>query len=300
MKGIPPPVTDFCLARGYGKIRKATPLGGGSPENGVNNAARLDTDNGPLFLKVNAKAPPDMFEREAEGLTALATAIATMNRRTGWRGPALGVPRALLAGPGYILQEFLESGPKHDRYWEVLGMQLALMHQTTSDRFGFVNDNYIGRTPQINTWEANGYRFFADQRLLYQADLARRNKKLDAATYDSLLDLFAKLASLIPPQSACLIHGDLWSGNLHTGPDGEPVLIDPAAHYGWAEADLAMLTLFGSPPDSFFHAYDSVSPLQPGYRERFDLYNLYHLLNHLNLFGENYASSVRTIVERFI
>nr|MBI2905296.1 fructosamine kinase family protein [Chloroflexota bacterium] len=93
-----------------------------------------------------------------------------------------------------------------------------------------------------------------------------------------------------------------WGGNIHTGPQGEPALIDPATHYGWAEADLAMMTLFGGPPDSFFHAYASASarPLAPGYRERFDLYNLYHLLNHLNLFGEGYAGSVHSILRRYV
>ncbi|MEK7324190.1 MAG: fructosamine kinase family protein [Chloroflexota bacterium] len=289
---IPPTVKDFCHHNGYGAIRRATPLGGGC----INNASRLDTDNGPLFLKVNNTTPPDMFEREAEGLTALAAPNA------------IRVPKVLGVGPNFILQEFVEPA-KGDRdcyssqsgrpFWETLGEQLARLHLTASPRFGFPHDNYIGATPQINTWEDDGYTFFAEHRLRYQADLARRNRLLDSPNYQLLITFLPKLPFLIPPQPPSLLHGDLWSGNLHTGPNGEPVLIDPAAHYGWAEAELAMMTLFGSPPDSFFRAYESVRPLTPGYRDRFDLYNLYHLLNHLNLFGESYASSVRSILRRY-
>jgi fructosamine-3-kinase len=285
---IPQAVTDYCHAHGYGAIRNVQPLGGGC----INNASRLDTDNGPLFLKVNRSTPPDMFEREAEGLNALAAPRA------------IRVPAALCVGPDFILLEYIEPGPrKGDHvgrpYWETLGAQLAALHNTTSPRFGFAHDNYIGSTPQINTWEDDGCAFFAEHRLRFQAELARRNNLLNITDYRSLITVSNRLPSLIPPQPASIIHGDLWSGNIHTGPSGEPVLIDPAAHYGWAEAELAIMTLFGSPPDSFFRAYESVRSLAPGYRERFDLYNLYHLLNHLNLFGESYASSVRSILRHY-
>ncbi|MBM4425460.1 MAG: fructosamine kinase family protein [Chloroflexi bacterium] len=280
---LPPAVADYCRANGFGSIRRVTPLGGGC----INNASRLDTDNGPLFLKVNDSTPPDMFEREAEGLSALAAPNA------------IRVPKVLGAGPDFILQEFIEAGSRRSDFWETLGAQLAALHNTTSPQFGFDHDNYIGSTPQINIWEADGHNFFAAHRLRFQAELARRNGRLDLANYQLLITLLSKLPSLIPPQPASLLHGDLWSGNIHTGPNGEPVLIDPAAHYGWAEAELAMMTLFGSPPQSFFDAYESARPLAPGYRGRFDLYNLYHLLNHLNLFGESYGASVHAILQRY-
>ncbi len=283
---IPQPVVDYCLANDYGAIHRITPLGGGC----INNASRLDTDHGPLFLKVNRSTPPDMFEREAEGLNALATP------------KAIRVPAALCFGPDFILLEFIEPG-QGDRegrpYWETLGVQLGALHNTTSPRFGFEHDNYIGSTPQVNTWEDDGYIFFAEHRIRFQAELAHRNGLLDRANLQSLIFILPRLPSLIPPQPASIIHGDLWSGNIHTGPNGEPVLIDPAAYYGWAEAELAMMTLFGSPPSAFFSAYESVHPLASGYTERFDLYNLYHLLNHLNLFGEGYAGSVRAIIKRY-
>jgi len=293
---LPPPVLDFCLTHGYGPIRRAVPLGGGC----INNASRLDTDKGPLFLKTNSQAPPDMFEREAEGLAALTVP----------GGPRL--PKVLAVGQDFILQEFIAPGPRRgdgegnrwgDRkgrpYWETLGLQMAALHNVTSPRFGFTHDNYLGPTPQINDWEEDGYTFFAKQRLRYQAELAHRNGLLDSSDLQSLISLLPHLPSLLPPQPASILHGDLWSGNLHTDTQGGPVLIDPAAYYGWAEADLAMMALFGSPPDSFFRAYESVRPLTPGYRDRFDLYNLYHLLNHLNLFGQSYLGPIRAILRRY-
>ncbi|MBI4314709.1 MAG: fructosamine kinase family protein [Chloroflexi bacterium] len=283
---LPTALTDFCRANGYGGIRRTTPLGGGC----VNNASRLDTDSGPLFVKLNPGAPPDMFEREAEGLAALSVP----------GGPR--VPRVLCVGAGFIVQEYLHPAPRPHNFWESFGAQMAALHNVTAPRFGFAHDNYIGLTPQINIWADDGCTFFAEHRLRFQADLARRNRYIDSTDLRQIDSLVSHLSSLIPPQPASLLHGDLWGGNIHTGPQGEPALIDPATHYGWAEADLAMMTLFGSPPDSFFRAYASASarPLAPGYRERFDLYNLYHLLNHLNLFGEGYAGVVHSILRRYV
>jgi fructosamine-3-kinase len=258
-------------------------LGGGC----INNATRLETENGPLFLKRNDDCPADMFEREAEGLAALAIVD----------GPR--IPNVLLVGPDFILQEFIEAGARPANFWEVFGGQMAAVHNVTAPRFGFENDNYIGLTPQPNGWMEDGYAFFAERRLGYQGELARRKGLLDAGSLRLLEGLITKLPSLVPAQPGSLVHGDLWGGNVHNGPQGQPVLIDPAAHYGWAEAELAMMTLFGSPPMSFFMAYEDVRQLETGYRERFDLYNLYHLLNHLNLFGEGYAGSVRAILRKY-
>ena len=315
---LPPPVVNFCRANGYGEIRNSRALGGGC----INNASRLDTEAGPLFLKFNSSAPPDMFEREAEGLNALADLshppgplLSPEGREKGVpiqhdtpfpKGKGAGglgltprIPHVLSFGTDFILQEFIAPTPRRSDFWETLGAQMAALHSVTSPQFGFEHDNYLGSTPQINTWEADGYKFFAGHRLRYQADLASRKRLLDPADLQRIDSLIARLPDLIPSQPASLIHGDLWSGNIHTGPQGEPVLIDPAAHYGWAEAELAMMTLFGVVPSAFFRAYESVRPLSPHCAERFDLYNLYHLLNHLNLFGESYAGSVRTILRRY-
>ncbi len=319
---LPLPVVNFCRANGYGEIRSSRALGGGC----INNASQLDTEAGPLFLKLNPAAPPDMFEREAEGLNALASASLDLSHPPGpplspevgergvsfrhdtpfpsgkgarGLGPTPHIPLVLSFGQDFILQEFIAPAPRQSNFWETLGAQLAALHSVTSPQFGFEHDNYLGRTPQINTWEEDGHRFFSEHRLRYQANLARRNHRLDSNTHSSLISLVSHISFLIPPQPASLLHGDLWSGNILSGPQGEPVLIDPAAHYGWAEAELAMMTLFGSVPSAFFGAYESVRPLAPGYKERFDLYNLYHLLNHLNLFGESYVGSVRAILRRY-
>ncbi len=293
---IPQPVIDFCTQNGYGKIHSATPLGGGC----INNAARLETENGMLFLKTNEHCPSDMFEREAEGLNVLRPSPPTpLPSRTplDGRGESPRVPKVFCVGANFILLEYIEAGSRKNNFWETLGEQLAGLHLRTSPRFGFDHNNYIGATPQINTWEDDGYKFFGEHRLLYQSNLLKRN--FPTSNIQLLTSIVNKLPSLIPPQPASLIHGDLWSGNIHNDEQGAPVLIDPAAHYGWAEAELAMMNLFGSTPEKFFKAYESVRPLQSGYKERFDLYNLYHLLNHANLFGGSYLSSVMSIIHTY-
>ncbi|MEK7442979.1 MAG: fructosamine kinase family protein, partial [Chloroflexota bacterium] len=213
------------------------------------------------------------------------------------RGESPRVPKVFCVGANFILLEFIESGSRKNDFWEMLGEQLARLHLRTSPRFGFDHNNYIGSTPQINTWEEDGYKFFGEHRLLYQGELAKKNRLI--SNLQSLISILKKLPSIIPPQPASLLHGDLWSGNIHTDEDGNPVLIDPAAHYGWAEAELAMMNLFGSTPDKFFKAYESMRPLESGYKERFDLYNLYHLLNHANLFGGSYLSSVMSVIHKY-
>jgi fructosamine-3-kinase len=292
---IPQPIIDFCSQNGYGKIRHAASLGGGC----INNATRLETENGLLFFKTNSHCPRDMFEREAEGLSALAGFPSSLGR--GVRGEGeIRIPKVFLYDSNFILLEFIESGARKNNFWETLGEQLARLHLRTSPRFGFDHDNYIGSTPQINTWEEDGYKFFGEHRLLFQGELwSKGNQQSAFGNQKSFSNLIKRLPELIPPQPASLIHGDLWSGNVHVAADGSPVLIDPAAYYGWAEAELAMMNLFGSTPGNFFRAYESVRPLQKGYKERFDLYNLYHLLNHANLFGGSYGSSVRSILQRY-
>jgi fructosamine-3-kinase len=176
---------------------------------------------------------------------------------------------------------------------------LAALHDHTSDKFGFEHDNYCGRTPQPNTWTSDGYQFFKEHRLVYQARLAQHSGLLSTSDLQRVEALSNRLVELVPAQPASLIHGDLWTGNAETGPEGEPALIDPAAHYGWAEAELAMTTLFGSFPPDFYRAYEQTHPLEPGWRSRLPLYNLYHLLNHVNLFGRSYLPQVQRILDRF-
>ena len=145
----------------------------------------------------------------------------------------------------------------------------------------------------------NGHDFFREQRLRIQIKWANNKSLLDPKDIQKLEGLLLRLPELIPEQPASLLHGDLWSGNLITNRNGKPTLIDPAVYYGWAEADLAMTDLFGHYPDEFYQAYTNINPLEAGYRSRFPLYNLYHLINHLNLFGRGYLSQIRTILNQY-
>ncbi len=284
MPTLPSAVVRWLEAQGHGKVTQVLPVGGGC----INHGARLITASGAtFFLKTNPAAPADMFAREAEGLAAL--------RVPG--GPR--IPQAFLWGPDFLLLEDLAAARRHAEFWETLGRQLAALHQHTHSRFGFAHDNYLGRTPQPNPWTEDGVTFFAEHRLLYQARLAHRRGLLPSEDLRRAERLAGRLSRLIPPQPASLIHGDLWSGNVIPDAQGAPALIDPATHYGWAEAELGMTALFGGFPEAFYRAYIEVRPLTPGWRERWPLYNLYHLLNHLNLFGKSYYPAVKQTLQRY-
>ena len=228
-----------------------------------------------------------MFAREAEGLTELR------------KGDGPRFPEPYLHGEDFLLMEDLAPAPRAVNYWERLGQQLAKLHSRTSDQFGFALDNYLGSTPQLNTWSRDGFEFFAEQRLGFQARLARDQNLLSRAEVAQVGRLAAHLPDLIPQQPASLLHGDLWGGNAISDSLGQPALIDPAAHYGWAEAELAMTALFGGFAEPFYAAYENERPLDSGWRQRLPLYNLYHLLNHLNLFGSSYHSQVMGVLRLF-
>jgi len=281
---LPTPVVEWCRARGWGAITEALPLGGGC----IHRSYRLMASDGHgLFLKVNDDVPADLFEREAQGLFALVVD----------GGPR--VPQAHLWGESFLLLEDLSLAAEQVDYWERLGRELARLHGQIGRRFGFDHDNYLGRTPQPNPWTADGRDFFGRHRLQFQAELALKSGLLEAADARRVETIAERLAELVPDEPASLIHGDLWSGNVMAGPRGEPCLIDPACHFGWAEAELGMTDLFGGFPDRFYRAYAEVHPLVAGWRERFPVYNLYHLLNHLNLFGAGYLGPVRSILQQF-
>lgn len=265
-------------------IRDRRPLGGGS----INDAWQLELENGDsLFLKTHGRPPAGFFEAEAAGLRAMAN-TATVR-----------VPAVVAVDEAFLVLEWLE-GSQAGSYWTTFGEQLAAMHSHTNNRFGFDRDNFCGLTPQPNPWMEDGFRFFAQARLLHQGRLARDSGRLERADINRLETLAARLDRWIPEQPASLIHGDLWGGNAHTGPNGEPVLIDPATHYGWPEADLAMTTMFGRFHRDFYEAYLANGAVERDWEERIPLYNLYHELNHLNLFGGPYGQAVRRTLERFV
>jgi fructosamine-3-kinase len=184
-------------------------------------------------------------------------------------------------------------------YWIAFGHQMAALHNHTHQKFGFETDNYIGSTPQPNPWTEDGYQFYAEHRFVFQAELSAKRGLLNAGEVEQVRALAQRLPELVPAQPASLLHGDLWGGNAMADRDGRPAIIDPAVYYGWAEADLAMTALFGGFTGEFYSAYNQVRPLADGWRDRFSLYNLYHLLNHLNLFGRGYYGQVIQTVRRW-
>lgn len=284
MVNLPPEVRTWLSEGGQGKAISADPVAGGC----IHQARSLRTAaGGRYFLKSNLSAPPDIFAAEAAGLRALQVP----------GGPV--VPQVFLVGETFLLLEDLQPGPRRSDFWHIYGGQLARLHLQRNARFGFERDNYIGSSPQQNGWMRSGVAFFRERRLGPQIQWGLENGLLNAGDARLCDALLQKLDDLLPEEPPVLIHGDLWSGNLITDSNGNPALIDPAVYYGWAEADLAMAELFGSYPDSFYAAYQQINPLLPGFRERFPLYNLYHLLNHLNLFGRGYLPAIREILRRF-
>jgi protein-ribulosamine 3-kinase len=226
------------------------------------------------FLKTNATQHEDAFAAEADGLQAL--------RAAGVRAPT-ALKHGVAGDRAYLLLEHLELGGTGD--FAALGRMLAGGHRKAGPRFGWHRDNYIGATPQANGWEDNWARFWLERRLQPQLALAKRNG-FDLGA-EPVLDV---LEGHDPVPS--LLHGDLWRGNAGFTREG-PVVFDPAVYYGDREADLAMTELFGGFPPEFYDAYEAVFPVDRGYEKRKAVYNLYHLLNHLNLFGRSYLGQVR-------
>ena len=260
------------------------------------------SDGTAVFMKCNTLKNLSFFEAEAKGLEALRKA------------DAIGVPKALAIGTdkaqrmSFLLMEYLERAAKLTKYWEMYGRELAALHRADCTEFveakqgrpfGFSHDNYIGASPQTNTPKENWITFYRECRLLPQIKMAE--KYFDSGMRKQCTKLLDHLDSyLTEPEFPSLIHGDLWSGNSICGPDGKAWILDPAAYVGHYEAELAMTELFGGNPDSFYGTYNEVTPIDSGYRDRRDLYNLYHLLNHLNLFGGSYRGSVQRILNRYI
>jgi fructosamine-3-kinase len=224
------------------------------------------------FLKEGAPERAGAFAAEAEGLAAMRPHV---------RVPGV-IDHGVKDGKAFILLEQLDL--KRGGDWSEMGRMLARLHRQQGPRFGWARDNYIGLSPQVNGWRGDWRTFFEACRLAPQLALARHNG------FDLEMPSLRLLEGHEP--AASLLHGDLWSGNAGFTPEG-PVVFDPAVYYGDREADLAMTELFGGFPREFYAAYQKELPLDPGYEKRKHLYNLYHLLNHLNLFGGGYLAQVK-------
>jgi len=254
-------------------IADAQPVSGGC----IHRCYRASLKGRRVFLKVNDARFADAFAAEADGLAAL--------RAAGCRAPE-PVSHGASGAESYLLMEFVELKSRGD--YAALGRMLAALHEHHGESFGWARDNYIGATPQKNDRSASWAEFWRERRLGPQLALAKRNGHvIDVARVCDLLEKHNPAPSLL--------HGDLWRGNagfLVAGENaGAPVLFDPAVYYGDREADLAMTELFGGFAPEFYSAY---GPLPAGYETRKHLYNLYHLLNHLNLFGGGYLAQVKS------
>jgi len=284
MHGFTESLTNWFTNQGVGDLIDTSVQAGGS----INRATIIRFGSGErYFLKQNQHAPESMFASEAQSLQ-LITARA-----------AFPVPKPCYWDAQCLLMEVIDPAPKQKDYWEIFGRQLAAMHRVTQANFGLDFQTYCGTTLQNNQPQQDGYAFFADQRLLPLGQQANAKGLLQAADMAAIESLCRRLTGLIPFQPASLIHGDLWSGNAHTDSGGYPVLIDPALYFGWREAELGMTQLFGGFPSAFYAAYQEAWPLEPGWEERLAIYNLYHLLNHLNLFGSGYLQQTRQVLSRF-
>ena len=242
----------------------------------------------PYFVKVNSAAHQGMFDAEQDGLQAIA---ATNTIR---------VPRPITTGiAGHrscLVLEFIPLAAGSKRGWHEMGESLAALHRMTSPdgRFGWHRANFIGATPQPNSWQGDWIPFWRDHRLGFQFKLAA-NRGTAFTGSERLLDLLdAFFAGYRPVPS--LLHGDLWSGNAAFTDIGAPVIYDPACYFGARECDLAFTEMFGGFPRSFYEAYDAAWPRDEGWQSRRDLYNLYHVLNHCHLFGGSYRNQAQQMI----
>ncbi len=291
LDSLPDSLIDELQTQLDGAIDSHAAVGGGC----IANGGRIEVGDRSYFLKWGPQEVARTFAGEAAGLSALAAAESPLVI------PEVEAHAAPAEGrPGFLVLEWINAGREGLNFWENFGQGLAELHRHTGDRYGFEQDNFIGRLPQTNTWERNWPRFFRAHRLAPQVRMAREQGRWQPEWTQPLDALYRRLSDLLPEApSPSILHGDLWSGNFMVAAVGTAVLIDPAAYYGHREADLAMSELFGGFDDRFYDAYVSTWPLEPGYESRRDIYNLYHLINHLNHFGGGYASSVASILKSF-
>ncbi|MCZ8222642.1 MAG: fructosamine kinase family protein [Microcystis panniformis] len=269
------------------EIEKSHPVSGGC----INQGYAVSGNGLIYFVKINQANQEAMFAAEALGLKQIhATKTIRVPEPICW---------GIAEKSSYLVLEWLEFGGGNSQSWEKMGQNLAHLHQVSlSDRFGWHCNNTIGSTPQINTISNNWADFFAHQRIGYQLRLAKERGG-NFPDEDQVIPAISEILSQHQPHPS-LVHGDLWSGNAAITVDGEPVILDPATYWGDREVDLAMTELFGGFPAAFYRGYNDVFPLDAGYQKRKTLYNLYHILNHFNLFGGGYASQANRMLQEIL
>lgn len=271
------------------KIVNRYAVGGGC----IAHAQVIKTQSGQsYFLKTGFNNA--MFINEANGLEELAKAHS------------IRIPKVIAFDTDFLVMEYIESGYKRETFFKTFGKAFAEMHQHTSDNFGFFEDNFIGSTPQMNQCDSseahNWPLFYFNKRLKFQYDLAEKNGHADTEFRRLFHNIENKIDSILEgsEEEPTLLHGDLWGGNYMVDDEGRPVLIDPAVYYGHREADLAMTKLFGGFDVNFYHSYNASNPLKPGYENRENIYLLYHVLNHLNIFGPSYKGQAEDLMRSYL
>ncbi len=270
------------------KVVSNRPVGGGC----IADSRIIETESGKqYFVKSYSGLGKSILQNEANGLRELEKA------------DAIKVPHVVYQDNEILILEYINSGRKRKDFSEVFGRQFAEMHRYTSNLYGFYEDNYIGANPQKNTPQMDNWAdFYWQNRLIYQFKLAERNGYIDSSFHSMITQFEKRVYELIEgsEEKPSVLHGDLWGGNYMVDEAGNPVLIDPAVYYGHREADLGMTMLFGGFDSRFYLAYNEENPLEEGWKERMDLYKLYHVINHLNLFGSGYYSQMTSIINRYL
>ena len=256
----------------------------------INYTAIISSTAGDFFIKINdAHLYPDMFECEARGLDLLSN------------HSKFSIPEVLNYGvtgdKSFLVLSHINTAKRQSDFWEDFGIKLAQLHRNANATNGLDYDNYIGSLKQINKTNANWTEFFIEQRLKRQLWLATNSGKINQTLANKFEQLFKQLDDFFPAEPPALLHGDLWSGNFIVGDDGYVSLFDPAVYYGHREMELAYTSLFGGFEEGFYETYHATYPLEDGFEMRKDIYNLYPLLVHVNLFGGNYLRQVDQILQ---
>lgn len=273
------------------QIQQKNSIGGGS----INSAYQVTgTDGHSYFIKLNSSNLETMFQVEFDSLNELSQALVK-------KDSVMQIPQPICFGScgsdSYLVLEYINMNSRGDG--KIMGQALAQMHQITASQYGWYQNNIIGSTPQSNQKHSDWLSFWREERMLLQLQMLydKGYQSYLQPLSDRLLERLDPLLANHEPE-ASLLHGDLWSGNYAYDEHGRPIIFDPAMYYGDREADLAMTELFGGFGQDFYHAYNEVWPLETGYKTRKTLYNLYHILNHANLFGTSYLNQAISMMER--
>ena len=261
----------------------------------ISSSYKVNTKDGnSYFLKYNYSSGSDMFLTEAHGLQELD------------KPGVITIPKVISFDKEFILLDLIESSSRSKNFSEDFGRKFAVLHKFNNEKYGFYEDNYIGSNPQLNIpdndEEKNWTKFYFQKRILYQFHLAEKSGNSTSDLRSSISQLENKIDLIVTDNSEkpSLLHGDLWGGNYMVDKNGFACLIDPAVYYGNREADLAMTKLFGGFDSEFYRAYNEEFPLPDGYDYRENIYKLYHVLNHLNLFGSGYYSQAISLIKYYL